>query len=483
MNNKNNYRFLVTVCLLLVSNIACAGEMGDVIRELQTNFKDAVAVWYGPLINAGRWLLLSLTVISLFWIATQLLIQGAGLQEMVASLVRLLIWTGFWLFLIENAQTLTQTLIQGWVWLGGQATGRPFALQVHEIFERGMTIGGTIYDSSTTLTAVPYAILAALVVVLYALITAYAFFIVIEMYVVTAASVIVLGFAGSDWTADYARKYIVYCMAVGMKLYVVFLIVGTGETFVNDWAAGLNYEEMPSIFSLLGMLIIVLVLVALIPDTVQGMITGASLGRATPTVGGMAKQAASVATGAVAGAAGATLAVREASKMAGEQGASGLAGTTLQAGKNLATSAGRVVAGRIMGGYKASHGTLGGSMAQDLRAFRTAAGEQAAAQGYGSTLSANSSPDVAGDFRPNASSVHAANTGNTLNSIGGVSGTNSAPGQCLWLGCRRESKSLSSVRLVARMSSPQKTNQPVWMMMFSALLLRKQTSKTIKISH
>ena len=170
------------------------------------------------------------------------------------------------------------------------------------------------------------------------------------------------------------------------------------------------------------------ILVKMIPDAVQGIINGASLGSATPTVGGMARTAGSVAVGAAVGAAGGAMAVREASKLAGEQlggggalasavapgggslggssflgvpaggspgggnspsagtgplpmpgSGSSAAGVTSGAGrmghagqtmKNLTKAAGETLGGKIMGDYNASHGSFGGSMAQKLRAER-----------------------------------------------------------------------------------------------------------------
>src|SRR5690554_4166219 len=136
----------------------------------------------------------------------------------------------------------------------------------------------------------------------------------------------------------------------------------------------------------------------------------------------MARAAGSVAVGAAVGAAGGAMAVREASKLAGEQlggggalasaaapggssflgvptggapgggssgggsgplpmpgGASSVAGAASGAGrmahagqtlKNLGKAAGETIGGRIMGDYNASHGSFGGSMAQKLRAER-----------------------------------------------------------------------------------------------------------------
>src|SRR5690606_32553015 len=265
-----------------------------------------------------------------------------------------------------------------------------------------------VISAGSGLSRIAYTILALPVVILYTLIAAYAFFVLAEMYVVMAAGIVLLGFGGSQWTADYAKKYITYTISIGAKLYVMFLVIGAGEQFIHQWAVNQDHESFRAILAIIGVLLMMAILVKMIPDAVQGIINGASLGSATPTVGGMARAAGSVAVGAAVGAAGGAMAVREASKLAGEQlggggalasaaapgggspgggsgplpmpgGASSVAGAASGAGrlahagqtlKNLGKAAGATIGGRIMGDYNSTHGSFGGSMAQKMRAER-----------------------------------------------------------------------------------------------------------------
>ncbi|UAW98749.1 P-type conjugative transfer protein TrbL [Halopseudomonas nanhaiensis] len=398
------------------------GADGEVVRDLQEGFRDSVALWYAPLQQVATWLLLTLSVISYAWSASQMVLRNADLGEFVAELVRLVLFTGFFLFLIQGGQQLAETMIRGWVWIGGQATGASLSLSVPEILERGFTLGGDIISAGSGLSRIAYTILALPVVILYTLIAAYAFFVLAEMYVVTAAGIVLLGFGGSQWTVDYAKKYISYTVSIGAKLYVMFLVIGAGEQFIHHWAANQDHESFRAILAIIGVLLMMAILVKMIPDAVQGIINGASLGGATPTVGGMARAAGSVAVGAAVGVAGGAMAVREASKLAGEQvggvgsgiasasnsimgGASvgpppapqsGSTGPLPMPGsvaswtppasaksavgealshagrtmKNLNKAAGETLGGRIMGDYSSTHGTFGGSMAQKMRAER-----------------------------------------------------------------------------------------------------------------
>jgi len=43
---------------------------------------------------------------------------------------------------------------------------------------------------------------------------------IVEMYIVTAASMLLLGFGGSRWTRDYATKILTYAVSIGVKIMI-----------------------------------------------------------------------------------------------------------------------------------------------------------------------------------------------------------------------------------------------------------------------
>jgi type IV secretion system protein TrbL len=57
----------------------------------------------------------------------------------------------------------------------------------------------------------------------------------VESYLVIGAGVIFLGFGGSRWTAAYVERYIAYAVSVGMKILVLYLLVGAGMTLSQGW--------------------------------------------------------------------------------------------------------------------------------------------------------------------------------------------------------------------------------------------------------
>ena len=421
MTCTRQINIVLFVALFALSGQAIGAD-ASVIQSLSDEFRNQTSSWFGPLQNIATWLLLSLATIAWVWTAGQMVLKNADLQEILAELVRMILYVGFFLALIMNAEAWSEALIRGFMWAGGQAAGGGITgdLNPAAILERGFILGGAIMESSGRLTFLAFAVAALVAMVLYAAVAAYALLVMAEMYIVTAAGVLLLGFGGSQWTSDYAKRYISYCISVGAKLYVMFLIIGLGEQFIYNWAMGEDKSQYSVVLAIIAVLVMLLVLVKMLPDLMQGIVSGSSMGGSTPTIMGMAGAAAGAALGAGVGAAGGAMAVREASKLATEQlggaASSGLSAATssgasqlnaaapgvtgapsgssplpmpgasnqpggapkgggrmahaAQTMKNLGGAAKQNAAARLGGDFNASRGTVGANMAQSMRAER-----------------------------------------------------------------------------------------------------------------
>ncbi|WP_017123072.1 type IV secretion system protein, partial [Xanthomonas vasicola] len=159
-------------------------------------------------------------------------------------------------------------------------------------------------------------------------------------YVIINASVLFLGFGGSQWTRDFAIAPMRFTVAIGAKLFVLTLIVGLVVQSAKQWLAAYTNDEA-SLMTMVGLALVCCYLTKTIPDLIGGMISGTSMGGGS-AIGGMA----------VAGAAGAAAAVATiATAGAATPAAAGALGA---AGTSGATGAGVAGAGGISGGGLAS---------------------------------------------------------------------------------------------------------------------------------
>src|SRR3954449_12717736 len=92
-------------------------------------------------------------------------------------------------------------------------------------------------------------LIAALVVVIcFALIAAIVIVTTVEMYIVTYAGIILLGFGGSTFTKDYAVKYLTYAVSVGLKLMVMGLVVSIGQSILTSTAQGFQNKTNTEVY-------------------------------------------------------------------------------------------------------------------------------------------------------------------------------------------------------------------------------------------
>ena len=365
---KNHAVMLLCVVLCLgvveASHAAISNAALETVSELQEALREQTEQWMGPVKRAAQWLLMSLALLAFTWTGFQMVLKNADFQEILTELVRMILTVGFFLALILNAETWSSALIEGFMWVGNQASGSTRtigegSLDAAGLLGRGFKLASDIQDSASghwsPVTVGVIFIVSFIAFLIYAAIAAYCLLALAEAYIVTAAGILFLGFGSAGWTSEYAKRYITYCVSIGAKLYAIFLVIGLGEQFIYGWALGEDKNAVMSSIAVVGVLLLLLLLVKMIPDIVQGLINGVSLGGGSPSVTGMLMGVGGLtaAGAAVAGsqAVGGAAALHQAYKLAGAQGAAALGGGgALQ---------GLAATGSMVGAAKDSLGTLG----------------------------------------------------------------------------------------------------------------------------
>lgn len=106
---------------------------------------------------------------------------------------------------------------------------------------------------------------------------------------------------GSRWTVEFTQKYISYAFATGIKLFMLYLIIGVGTAQAKTWAALLATTDWNNIFAVMGGSMLPAFLGFQIPNMAAAMLSGApslTAGAAAATSGALA--AGTVAAGATA---------------------------------------------------------------------------------------------------------------------------------------------------------------------------------------
>ncbi len=122
----------------------------------------------------------------------------------------------------------------------------------------------------------------------------------VESYIAIGGGVILLGFGGSRWTTDIASKYLQYALATGLKLMILYLIIGAGQTLFDNalWIDSKNI--IVSCLQAAGEALVYAYLAIQIPQIASAMMSGSP----SLTAGGM--MGATLGAGAAVAAGGAT---------------------------------------------------------------------------------------------------------------------------------------------------------------------------------
>jgi len=202
--------------------------------------------WITKLLGAAQRLFFLLAGIEVAWSFTLLAIEKADFQALTATIVRKIMWIGIFYAILLYGVTPAgggwiPAIINSFQILGQNAsTVGPLGPSAIVGFGVNMAIdllASLKAANFLTAFASSMALVFCAVVIFIAYLAVAIQFVVamVESYLVIGAGVIFLGFGGSRWTAAYVERYIAYAVSVGMKILVLYLLVGAGMTLSQGW--------------------------------------------------------------------------------------------------------------------------------------------------------------------------------------------------------------------------------------------------------
>ena len=302
-----------------------------------------------------------LATIEFAWSAAVMLLEKNDLQSWTSALVRKIMWIGAFYALLLNGRIWIPAIIDSFERIGQTSSGFN-GISPSSVFAQGINIAGALMDGASTSAfftntgaCLSVMLSAALIVLAFTGITIQFVVAMVESYIVVAAGFIFLGFGGSRWTAPYTERYIGLAVSVGVKIMMIYLLIGTGMDVALTWvddAQKVAASPSPAMgaFGIMGSALIFLMLSWQIPKLFAAVLggspalTGGDLIATGTTLVAGAATVASLGAGAVAAAAGGAAAVSGAAGAGG--GAAGSSGASSVAGVGGGVGA----AGRASGG-------------------------------------------------------------------------------------------------------------------------------------
>jgi type IV secretion system protein TrbL len=272
---KRSLNLRCAVLLLLASGAALA-QTATAPSQILDQYRDQRITWFTNVWPYANTLFGLLAVIEFAWSAAVMLLEKSDMQSWTAALVRKIMWLGAFYTLLVYGRWWVPAIVNSFEQIGQTASGTG-PMSPTDVFLRGLNIGGAMMDAASssaffTNTGACLALVfaAAITVLSFIAITIQFIVAMVESYIVVAAGIIFLGFGGSRWTAPYVERYIGLGVSTGVKIMLLYLLMGTGMNVSLGWidaatAIGTSSKPAMNAFEIMGASLIFMMLCWQIP--------------------------------------------------------------------------------------------------------------------------------------------------------------------------------------------------------------------------
>ncbi|NML17016.1 P-type conjugative transfer protein TrbL [Azohydromonas caseinilytica] len=276
--------FLVLAALALYALDAHAAiTSAGVLDRVLGRFRDAASGWADVFMTAATWLFWALAAISLAFTFGFMLLRRADLSEFFTELVRFIMTTGFFLWLMVNATDFVPRILNGLRQLAGQAGNLSSgALTPSGVVDIGFAIFFKICAESSGWAPIDSLVgmaVGIVILVMLVMVGTNILLVLIGSWMLTYGGLIYLGFGGGRWTSDMAIGYYRTALKVGIELMTMVLLVAIGKTFLDDYYRDLGGStRITDLAVVLVASLILLVLVNRVPPLLSSVASGGPVG-------------------------------------------------------------------------------------------------------------------------------------------------------------------------------------------------------------
>jgi type IV secretion system protein TrbL len=193
----------------------------------------------------------------------------------IGAFYALLIYGRFWIpAIVDSFETL------------GQNAASSGPLAPGDIFTRGLNLAGALIDGATSAGlfsnfggALALVFAAAMCLLAFCAVTIQFVVAMVESYILVAAGFVFLGFGGSRWSSPYVERYIGLAISIGVKIMLLYLLIGSGLSLSTQWLADAEHISTSATpatdaFSIMGASLIFTALCWQAPKLVAGVLGG-----------------------------------------------------------------------------------------------------------------------------------------------------------------------------------------------------------------
>jgi type IV secretion system protein TrbL len=305
---------LCGICVLAFFGTAQIAHAQTSPSAMLDQFRAVRMTWLSTASTYANRLFGLLAIIEFAWTAAILVLERTDLQGWTAALIRKMMFIGAFFALLNFGADWIPRIINSFQIIGQTASGLG-SLAPTDILVQGLNITGNLLSGAASSgwmgnfgTALSLVFAALLAFLAFLGLTVQLVVTLVESYLVVGAGFIFLGFGGSRWTAPYVERYIALAVSTGVKVMVLYLLLGAGLTLTNEWVVAAraipgSAEPAVDALDIAASAVLLLMICWNVPKFTAGILGGTPAftgGDAVGTVGGLA-QGALLAGAAVAG--------------------------------------------------------------------------------------------------------------------------------------------------------------------------------------
>lgn len=220
--------------------IPSAGLLDDLTKA----YLNAALGWQDKLHSIANNLFYFGAVISLGWTGIQMALKPKDLDGLFGTIVKQVLTLGFFFMVLNEGSAFSGYIISGFQQAGMEASGSVQALSPSGIVAIGFDCLFRIFDvigkmgwGDTAAFGLPLAFAGICILLSFTAVALLFLLVLIEAYFVMYGGIIMLGFGSMPWTRDMPKNYLVYAINVGVRVFVLYLVVSVGLALAKQWPA------------------------------------------------------------------------------------------------------------------------------------------------------------------------------------------------------------------------------------------------------
>ena len=278
---------IAALVLIAVPAFAQSQNQQPVLDGIANQYRDAARVWRPRLVPVAQQLFMLLASIEFAVSGMVWTLRHDRLDDIAAKFLLKFTLVAFLLALITSFTFWIPPIVNGFAAAGERAIGTGGTVSPSAIIDIGRESSLSILNAldvgvmlSNPAMAIFGAMAALLVALAYTAIAAQLVLVLVESYVVLGGGVLFLGFAAFRGTAAFAENLIAYTFGIGIKIFLLYLIVGLGSQIARGWIPLIQsssfFGPASPLLQIVGGSIIFAVLAIRVPNAVAARLSGNS---------------------------------------------------------------------------------------------------------------------------------------------------------------------------------------------------------------